>query len=104
MQDDDVLVIHGTKEDGGKLRPSDWIERISSTLASFGQDHRLRYDKSVLPCVIGGEKCLVVARGLSDSNPAAYEFVMGFAQSNKLKIQEDRRFDDRALEVSDEAV
>lgn len=96
-EQDDVLVIHGTREDGGKLRPSDWIERISSTLACFGADHRLQYSRKVQPCIIDGEKCLIVARGLSDSNPQAYEFIMQFAQSNQLRIQEDRRTGDRAL-------
>ena len=95
--EEEILVIHSAREDGGKLRPSDWIERISSTLASFGEDHRLHYDRSVCPCMIEGEKCLVVARGLSDVNPGAYEFIMNFAHSNNLKIQSDRRVGERAL-------
>ncbi len=96
-KEEDILVIHSSREDGGRLRPSDWIERISSTLASFEGDRRLHYARSVQPCMIGGEKCLVVARGLSESNPGAYEFIMNFAHSNKLKIHEDRRYDERAL-------
>ncbi len=98
-KEEDILVIHSTREDGGRLRPSDWIERISSTLASFDDDHRLHYARSVQPCIIGGEKCLVVARGLADSNPGAFDFIMNFAHSNKLKIQEDRRYGKRALEA-----
>jgi len=96
-QEQEKVVIHGVREDGSKLRPSDWIERISSTLASFGKDHRLQYSISVKPCVIEGQKCLVVARCLEDSNPEAYNFVMDFAQSNQLKIQVDRREGERAL-------
>jgi len=38
-----------------------------------------------------------VARGLSETNPGAYEFIMNFANSNKLKIKADRRTGDRAL-------
>jgi len=91
------VVIHGIKEDGSKLRPSDWIERLSSTLASFGRDHRLQYSTSVKPCMIEGKKCLVVARCLEESNPEAYAFVMSFAKSNNLKVQADRRDGDRAL-------
>ncbi|VAW95553.1 hypothetical protein MNBD_GAMMA23-1126 [hydrothermal vent metagenome] len=98
--DGDIHVIRGIKEDGAKLRPSDWIERLSSTLASFGQDHRLKYNESVQPCTINGEKCLVVARGLSAKNPEMYDFVMGFAKGNKLQIMTDRRVGDRALKVS----
>ena len=97
MEDEDRLVIRGIREDGSKLRPSDWIERISSTLASFEVDHRLQYSESVQPCVIEGEKCLVVARGLAESNPAAYDFILGFARSNQLRIQTDRRYGTRAL-------
>ena len=93
-------IIRGVTEDGKKLRPSDWIERLSSTLASFGSDQRLQYSNAVAPCTINGEKCLVVARNLQEANPVAYEFVMGFAKSNQLSIVEDRRVGDRALSVS----
>lgn len=99
MSINEKWVIRGVTEDGKKLRPSDWIERISSTLASFGTDQRLQYSNAVAPCMIDGEKCLVVARNLNDVNPAAYEFVMGFAKSNRLSIREDRRVGDRALSV-----
>ena len=100
IPDEEVHVIQGIKEDGAKLRPSDWIERLSSTLASFGLDQRLKYNKCVQPCIMNGEKCLVVARGLSTVNPEMYEFVMGFAKGNKLQIITDRRTGDRALKAS----
>lgn len=97
MSNEEKWVIRGVTEEGKKLRPSDWIERISSTLASFGQDQRLHYSNAVAPCMIDGEKCLVVARNLNAINPEAYDFVMGFAKSNQLCIREDRRQGDRAL-------
>lgn len=97
MSTQEKWVIRGVTEEGSKLRPSDWIERISSTLASFGSDQRLQYSKAVAPCIIDGEKCLVVARNLKTINPVAYEFIMGFAKSNQLCIVEDRREGDRAL-------
>ena len=93
----DFFIISGIQEDGKKLRPTDWVERISSTLASFDENHRLHYSQSVQPCLIDGEKCLVVARCLEENNPPAYEFVMEFARSNKLRILADRRTDERAL-------
>ena len=91
------LVITGVLENGKKFRTSDWIERLSSTLASFQVDHRLRYSSGVQPCVIEGENCLVVARWLETANPAAYDYVMGFALANQLRVQMDRRSGDRAL-------
>jgi hypothetical protein len=95
----DILVIQGVKENGEMLRPADWVERISSILASFDSDHRLRYSSSVQPCVVDGEKCLVVARGLEESNPEAYQFILEFALSNSLRIFVDRRKGDRALKL-----
>lgn len=94
---DDYLVISGVMENGKKFRPSDWIERISSALASFQVDHRLRYSAAVQPCVIDGEPCLVVARWLETNDRKAYDYVMGFAQTNHLRVQLDRRAGDRAL-------
>lgn len=91
------LVITGVQENGKKFRPSDWTERLSSTLASFQVDHRLRYSPGVQPCVLDGERCLVVARWLEATDPAAYEYVMGFARANQLRIQMDRRSGGRAL-------
>lgn len=93
----EYCVIYGIREDGKKLRPTDWIERLSSVLASFEEDRRLRYSLSVKPCILNGEKCLVVARCLETADPQAYRFIMQFAESNHLKVQLDRRQDERAL-------
>ncbi len=97
MQSEGNLVIIGIQENGKKFRPSDWAERLSSTLASFQPDNRLRYSQGVQPCMIEGEYCLVVAPWLKTANPAAYDFVMGFARTNQLRIQMDRRAGERAL-------
>lgn len=97
MLSEDSLVITGIQENGKKFRPSDWAERLSSTLASFHPDNRLRYSSGVQPCMIEGEYCLIVARWLKAADPAAYDYVMGFAQANQLRIQMDRRAGARAL-------
>jgi hypothetical protein len=94
---DGYLVITGVMQDGTLFRPSDWIERLSSILASFQVDRRLRYAQGVQPCIIDGEQCLVVARWLASTDRTSYDFVMDFARTNQLQIQEDRRTGDRAL-------
>lgn len=94
---EDYLIVSGLQEDGKKLRPTDWVERISSSLATMDQNHRLHYCESVQPCIVDGEKCLAVARCLEQSNPGAYAFVMEFAKANKLRVFFDRRSDQRAL-------
>lgn len=95
--DEQILIIHGVTDDGRKLRPTDWIERICSSLTAFEEQRCLTLLKNIQPCIVDGEKCLVVARNLELRNPRAYEFVMGFASSNNLKIMVDRRHGNRAL-------
>ena len=80
------LVIESVREDGKKFRPSDWIERISANMGTFGPDHRLHYAESVKPAVVNGEKCLIVDPSLESDNPAAYNYIMGFAQANTLRL------------------
>lgn len=95
----DEIIISGLTEDGKTFRPTAWAEMISSSLASFGPDNRLKYDRGVHPCVIEGTKCLVVARALQDNDPDAFEHLLHFATQNKLQIIRDRRSGDRALTI-----
>ncbi len=82
-------VIQGMKEDGAKFRPSDWIERISSQIAQFGEGKNLRYRDCARPRIINGEKCLVIEQRLAEKDQHAYEFVQSFARANQLKIREE---------------
>lgn len=82
------VVIQSFREDGERFRPSDWIDRISSSVASFGPDRRLRYASTVRPKVINGERCLVVDGVLADTSPGHYHHIMEFARSNRLKMFE----------------
>lgn len=92
IQDRDTdFIVESVSENGKPFRPSDWVERISTQLASYGPDHRLRYDENVHPCVIDGSKCLCVKRALKEDNPSAYQFILKFAEDNHLRVQEDRR-------------
>lgn len=85
------FIIEGVREDGRTFRPSDWIDRLSTLLATFGSDHRLHYAAEVQPCIVQGERCLVVARDLEEKQPEIYRQIMAFAHENKLRIQPDRR-------------
>ena len=80
-------IIEGIMEDGDKFRPSDWVERLSGLVASFGPDHRLKYG-SVRPCVFKGQKCLLVQEALESEDPSVFAFVKGFALSNHLRIND----------------
>ena len=87
----DTLIVESVREDGRLFRPSDWVERISGQLATYGHDHRLHYSDNVHPCLIQGMNCLVVKKSLREENPSAYQFILKFAEDNQLRIQEDRR-------------
>jgi len=80
-------LIEGITDDGRTLRPSDWVDRVSGVVASFGQDHRLRYGP-VRPCFVGGKKCLMMEKSLQNENPAAFDFVQSFVRSNGLRISD----------------
>ncbi|MGM0593823.1 MAG: DUF3579 domain-containing protein [Pseudomonadota bacterium] len=90
-EQEEHVVIESVRSGGERFRPSDWIERISASLATFGKDHRLHYSDDVYPCVIEGQRCLLVRKGLAEDNPSAFDYIMHFAQENELRIQEDRR-------------
>lgn len=80
-------LIEGVTDDGRTFRPTDWVDRVSGAVASFGMDHRLRYG-SVRPCFVDGKKCLMMKKTLENENPAAFDFVQNFVRSNGLRISD----------------
>jgi hypothetical protein len=44
------------------------------------------YSPLLQPVVRNGQKCMLLDPQLKTTNPALYEAIMAFAQSNKLKI------------------
>lgn len=81
------IVIEGITEDGRNFRPSDWAERISGSLCSFGSDRRIRYSRYLQPQLIDGHRCLAIDPALVEANPGAYKFLMDFAVGNHLKVR-----------------
>lgn len=86
MNSRETLIIEGVRDDGSRLRPGDWVERISSMVAEFGPDHRLHYSAHVHPAIVDGRKCLVVEPVLREKNPELYQYILGFAQRNRLAV------------------
>ena len=84
-----LLIVEGVRENGGKFRPSDWVERISSTYAVFGKDQRLRYSQGVRPRVVGGKSVLAVELSLQEYNPDMFQEVMKFVRDNQLRVREE---------------
>lgn len=79
-------IIEGVTEEGHKFRPSDWIDRIASMMASYGKSQRLVYSSLLHPELYKGTKCLIIDTELEVKNPGMFEYVMHFVKSNNLKM------------------
>lgn len=82
-------LIMGITPNGRPFRPSDWAERLCGVVAQYNRG-RLIYSVHAQPVSRQGQICLVVETVLRDINLDAYEFIMGFARDNQLKVVEGR--------------
>ena len=82
------VIIKGVTKAGKPFRPSDWAERLSSVLSSFGADNRMSYSPYVRPVTLDGVKCVVVDKKLEQVEPQGYRFLIGFAQDNDLQLED----------------
>jgi len=94
------MVIEGVTDDGRVFRPGDWIERLLESLAHYGADRRsgarryhgperrARQISFLQARICDGHKCLIVDLRLRDANPQAFEFLMEFVRSNRLRCRE----------------
>lgn len=82
------ILILGLTKAGRPFRPSDWAERLSGVMSTFGTDHRMSYSPYVRPTAVDGVKCVIVDKKLQDVEPRAFNFLMSFARENDLQIQE----------------
>ena len=88
MAKDSKIIIEGVTAAGKRFRPSDWAERMSGDLATF-QNRRIHYSPLLQPSINDeGNKCVMLDPALAESNPAMYQSIMEFAETNQLKICE----------------
>jgi hypothetical protein len=80
------IFIQSLTKEGKRFRPSDWVDRICSSYATFGDDRKLRYSPYLKPEMIDGIRCLAVKMQLKTSNPEGFEELMQFANENQLSI------------------
>ena len=82
------IIIEGITENGRKFRPSDWAERMSGALSTFGRDHRIQYSPMLYPLTIDGVKCVSVDPSLQNVYPEMFTHIMHWVKMNRLKISE----------------
>jgi len=80
------IIIQSLTRDGKRFRPSDWVDRICSSYATFGDDRKLRYSPYLKPEMIKGVRCLAVGMQLKMNNPEGFAELMQFAEENQLNI------------------
>lgn len=80
------IIIQSLTREGNRFRPSDWVDRICSSYATFGEDRKLKYSPYLKPEMIDGIRCLSVDMQLKTANPEGFEELMQFAEENQLNI------------------
>lgn len=83
-------VIIGVTTSGQIFRPSDWAERLCGCMALFGENQRIAYSPYVKPIIAANVKCVVVDRGLEQTDVEAFAFLMSFARDNDLQLRDGR--------------
>lgn len=83
------IIIQSLTREGKRFRPSDWVDRICSSYATFGEDRKLRYSPYLKPEMVDGIRCLAVDMQLKIANPDGFAELMQFAEENKLSILND---------------
>jgi hypothetical protein len=84
------LVIQGVTQSGERFRPSDWAERLCGMMSVFGEDRHLSYSPYLKPVMADGLSCVVVDGRLRTMDAAAFEFLLGFARDNELRVRPGR--------------
>ncbi len=82
------IIIEGITENGRQFRPSDWAERMSGALSTFGRDHRIQYSPLLQPLTVNGIKCVSVDPHLKDTYPEMFAYIMRWVDMNRLKVTE----------------
>lgn len=80
------IIIQGITLAGKPFRPSDWVDRMCSTYATFGDDKKLRYSPYMKPKLVNNVRSLSVDMKLKDVNPAGFEQLIQFAKENQLSV------------------
>ena len=82
------IVIEGMTKSGRKFRPSDWAERMSGALSTFGRDQRIRYSPLLQPMTVNGVKCISINPMLQEQYPEMYAYIMEWVNANSLNVYE----------------
>ena len=95
------LLIFNETTEGKIFRPSDWAERLALCCASFSKNKRLAWHTMLRPVYVDNRKCLEVNIVLQHIEPYIWDYVIGFAVANKLKMSDYDTDPSTALDDTD---
>lgn len=95
----DRLVIQGLTSRGQTFRPRNWAERLCDCMATMGPGRQEQLSPYVYVSYLPGVKSLVVERGLWETNPQGYDFLLSFAHDNDLRIRDEQEQNGFAMAV-----
>ena len=84
---EDKVIIRGLTRDGERFRPSDWAQRMVNSVSTIGPNNRIIYHPSVQIAVIDGVSSVLVDKTMCQSDPRLMRFMIRFAASNELQIE-----------------
>ena len=87
------ILIMGKNQSGEIFRPSDWAERLCGILSCFDnpklfsstRQQHLSFSSYAYPTMFDRVKSVAVDQRLEQIEPAAYRFILKFAQENGLE-------------------
>jgi hypothetical protein len=82
------IIIQGITSSGRTFRPSDWAERLSGILSTFGHDRKMSYHAYVRPLSLNNINCVAIDKHLEQIDPGVFDFLMSFAKDNDLRIMD----------------
>lgn len=85
----DKILIKGLTKDGKKFRPSDWAERLTGAVATFGRGRRIIFHPNVRMVTIDSICCVEIDVELENSDPLLFGFLMKFGEGNNLQISRE---------------
>lgn len=84
-----TIIIQGITLNGRTFRPSDWAERLSGAMSTFGSDHRMSYSPYVKPLTYEGIKSVLIDKKLQEVDTRTFDFLLSFARENELQMVEE---------------
>lgn len=84
-----ALIIKGLTREGRTFRPSDWAQRLATAVGIPGPDRRVLFHPRVHMSTREGVNCVVVDLRLKEEDPRLFDFLLKFASSNNLQVEED---------------